>query len=135
MVILPRNQKGGLLIVKSNVLQQSEAFTNYTIPKEGRSMSNPKKSNVFALASNGDNIKQGAGSNHCSVLQESGNIFLSKRIGNTVYCVGVKFCHETKETMQDKILRLVKNDLKIQPPCAKIELPQTGCVLEGGSLL
>jgi len=114
------------------------ALSNYTIPKEGRSMSNPKKSNVFALANNGDNIKQGVGnsqSRHCSVLHESGNIFLSKRIGGTIYRVGVKFCSESKETMQDKILRLVKNDLNILPLCAKIELPQTGCMLEGGSLL
>jgi hypothetical protein len=136
MVTLHQTCEGGLFIGKSNVLQQSEAFTNYTIPKEGRSMSNPKKSNVFALANNGNNIKQGAGNtNHCSVLPEPGNIFLSKRIGGTVYHVGVKFCSESKETMQDKILRLAKNDLKIQPLCAKMELPQTGCVLEGGSLL
>ena len=99
-------------------------------------MSNPKMSNVFALASNGDNIKQGADSNsHCSVLQEPGNIFLSKRIGGTIYRVGVQFCPESKETMQDKILRLVKNDLNVLPLRAKIELPQTGCVLKGGSLL
>ena len=102
-------------------------------------MSNLKKSNVFAIANNGDNIKQGVQSNskksHCPVQSEPGNIFLSKRIGGTIYRVSVQFCPESKETMQDKILRLVKNDLNLLPFRAKIELPQTGRLLEGGSLL
>jgi len=63
---------------------------------------------------------------------------MSKRIGNTLYRVGVHFSPanpENKETLQDKILRLIKNDLNFSPLCAKMELPQTGRLLEGGSLL
>jgi len=130
-------------------------------------MSNLKKSNVFAVANSGDNIREGSqGSicniavsdnsdssrycycndnnsdnnqpNHCPVHPEPGNIFMSKRIGNTLYRVGVHFSPtnpDNKETLQDKILRLIKNDLNLSPLCAKMELPQTGRLLEGGSLL
>ncbi|MCL2222378.1 MAG: transposon-encoded TnpW family protein [Oscillospiraceae bacterium] len=45
------------------------------------------------------------------------------------------FCPDSKETLQDKVLRMVKNDLQFMPLRAKIELPQTGRVLEGGSSL
>jgi len=63
---------------------------------------------------------------------------MSKRVGNTLYHVGVHFNPinpENKETLQDKILRLIKNDLNFSPLYAKMELPQTGRLLEGGSLL
>ena len=35
----------------------------------------------------------------------------TKRIGNTVYRVGVHYSSTSKETMGDKITRLVKNDI------------------------
>lgn len=101
-------------------------------------MSNLKKSNVLAAASNGDNIKGVQGNSqqsHCPVHQEPGNIFLSKRIGSTTYRVAVQFAPESKETLQDKILRLVKNDLNLLPFRAKMALPQTGGLSGGGSLL
>lgn len=34
----------------------------------------------------------------------------TKRIGHTVYSVGVHFSNKSGETAQDKILRLVKNE-------------------------
>jgi len=34
----------------------------------------------------------------------------TKRIGSTVYNVGVYFKQDAKETMEDKILRLIRND-------------------------
>jgi hypothetical protein len=71
----------------------------------------------------------------CPVRSEPGNIFLSKRIGSTTYRVGVHFNPASKETLQDKILRLVKNDLNLTPPCVKMGSPQTGGMLEGDSLL
>ena len=60
---------------------------------------------------------------------ESG-AFLSKRIGGTTYYVSVHFNPTSTETMQDKILRLVKNDLNLAPLCATMKLPQTGHLLE-----
>jgi hypothetical protein len=33
-----------------------------------------------------------------------------KRIGSTNYCVSVHFSKTSKETMDDKILRLIKNE-------------------------
>ena len=35
----------------------------------------------------------------------------TKRIGSTVYNVGIYFKQDAKETMEDKIFRLVKNEL------------------------
>jgi len=63
-----------------------------------------------------------------------GNTFFIKRIGGTTYHVGVCFNSAGTETMQDKILRLAKNDLNFSPICATINLLQTGRLLEGGSL-
>ena len=34
----------------------------------------------------------------------------TKRIGSTVYKVGIYFKQDAKETMEDKIIRLVKNE-------------------------
>ena len=69
------------------------------------------------------------------------------KIGSTLYRVGVFFDEEATETMQDKVLRLVKsevfcgesrenprNDLTLKAERATMESPQTGRLLEGGSL-
>ena len=58
---------------------------------------------------------------------------MSKRIGGTTYHVSAIFNPASTETLQDKILRLVKNDLNLAPLRATMELPQTGRLLEGGS--
>ena len=50
---------------------------------------------------------------------------MRKRIGSTVYEVRVRFNPDAKETMEDKILRLIRNDgLANQPECGIMELPQ-----------
>jgi hypothetical protein len=39
-----------------------------------------------------------------------GKGFIKKRIGNTIYAVAVYFSEKSKESMDDKILRLAKYD-------------------------
>lgn len=39
---------------------------------------------------------------------------LVKKIGKTTYMVGVHFSQTSKETMDDKVARLVKNDIRSQ---------------------
>ncbi len=39
---------------------------------------------------------------------------MQKRIGSTTYTVSVHFSQNSKETMNDKILRLIKNDTSAQ---------------------
>jgi hypothetical protein len=38
-----------------------------------------------------------------------------KRIGSTLYKVAIHQSHISKETLEDKILRLAKNDINITP--------------------
>ena len=61
-------------------------------------------------------------------------LFMRKRIGSTVYEVSARFNPEAKETINDKILRLIKNDLNSTAARATIILPQTGWLPERGSL-
>lgn len=61
-------------------------------------------------------------------------VTMRKRIGSTVYEVRVRFNPDAKETMDDKILRLVRNDLNTPPRDAKMALPQTGRLPERGSI-
>ena len=39
-------------------------------------------------------------------------VMLRKRIGSTMFNVNVRFSETNKETMQDKILRLIENEVK-----------------------
>ena len=41
-------------------------------------------------------------------------IVLRKRIGSTAYLVSVHFSQTSKETLEDKILRLIKNDSELR---------------------
>lgn len=43
---------------------------------------------------------------------------MTKRIGSTTYKVNVHFSRTSKETMGDKILRLIENDVPQPPPPA-----------------
>jgi len=71
---------------------------------------------------------------------ETGTI--RKKIGNTVYRVSVHFSNTSKERIEDKILRMARNDLSyftknsldFTEKCGIIDSPQTGRLLEGGSL-
>jgi hypothetical protein len=58
----------------------------------------------------------------------------TKRIGSTVYQVGLYFNEEAKETMDEKILRLIKNDLNFSSKHGIIGIPQTGRLPERSSL-
>ena len=63
--------------------------------------------------------------------------FIRKKIGNTVYKVSVHFNDRSKENIEDKILRLAKNDaeniLQSTRICDIMELPQTGRLPERSS--
>ncbi|MCL2817722.1 MAG: transposon-encoded TnpW family protein [Clostridiales bacterium] len=63
----------------------------------------------------------------------AGPLTMRKRIGSTVYEVNVYFNPDAKETINDKILRLIKNDLHPAASDATIGLPQTGWLPEGSS--
>ena len=68
---------------------------------------------------------------------------IRRKIGNTVYLVSVHFSETSKENLGDKLLRMAKNDLteftpnslKFTEKCGIVEVPQTGRLLEGGSLI
>ena len=52
-------------------------------------------------------------------------VFLTRHIGKTTYKVRVYLSETAEETMEDKILRLIRNDgLANQPECGIMELPQ-----------
>ena len=75
--------------------------------------------------------------------QTTGEGFIKRKIGNTIYRVAVRYSETSNEHLEDKLLRLAKNDLADfsknslanANKCGIIELPQTGRLLEGGSLL
>jgi len=58
----------------------------------------------------------------------------SQRIGSTTYRVALYFPEQETETLEDKILRLIKNDLNYQTDNGTIGLLQTGRLPDGGSL-
>jgi len=51
---------------------------------------------------------------------------MRKRIGSTVYEVNVTCNPDARETMSEKILRLIKNDLHFSPRPATIKMLQAG---------
>lgn len=57
-----------------------------------------------------------------------------QRIGRATYRVAIHFPCEEGETLEAKILRLIKNDLRLQAESATMESLQTGQLPEGGSL-
>ena len=58
----------------------------------------------------------------------------TKRIGSTVYNVGLYFNENATETMEDKILLLIKNEWNCSQKYGIIELPQTGRLPERSSV-
>lgn len=59
-------------------------------------------------------------------MTRSENIsYMTKRVGNTTYKVKVVFNENSTETMEDKIIRIIRNDLLAnEEKCSIIELPQ-----------
>jgi hypothetical protein len=43
---------------------------------------------------------------------EAEPVMLKKRIGSTDYIVAVRFCQSGKETVEDKILRLIESEVQ-----------------------
>jgi len=70
-------------------------------------------------------------------LSKNTSHFIRKKIGNTTYKVSVHFNDRSKENIEDKILRLAKNDaeniLQSQRVCDIMEVPQTGRLPERSS--
>ena len=65
---------------------------------------------------------------------KSGAATMRKRIGSTVFDVTIYFDQNAKETMNEKILRLIENDLNLTASNAMLYLPQTGRLPETSSL-
>jgi len=59
---------------------------------------------------------------------------LQRRIGSTLYRVRARFSETNKETLDDKILRLLKNDLNFPSSYATMNTLQTGWLPERSSL-
>ena len=58
-------------------------------------------------------------------MADKNAVFLTRHIGKTTYKVRVYLSETAEETMEDKILRLIRNDgLANQPKCGIMELPQ-----------
>ena len=76
--------------------------------------------------------------NQTVAMTQGGSAFaepinMRKRIGSTVYEVRIHFNQDAKETVEEKILRLMKNDLHLSAEPVKMELPQIGRLSERSS--
>jgi len=58
---------------------------------------------------------------------------MQMRVGSTLYLVNIHFSETAAETMDDKILRMIRNDLNCTPKDAKMALPQTDRLPERSS--
>ena len=65
------------------------------------------------------------------VHAESLNV--QKRIGSTVYEIEVYVKNDTAESIQEKIMRLIRNDLNLTAENDNIMMPQTGRLPERSS--
>lgn len=58
-------------------------------------------------------------------MTENKNVFLTRHIGRTTYRVRVHLSETAEETMEDKILRLIRNDgMTNGPDCGILDVPQ-----------
>jgi len=69
-----------------------------------------------------------------SATRAPGPFVLQRRIGSTLYRTRAYFSESSKETVDDKILRLLKNDLNLAPSRATMNTLQTGRLPEGRTL-
>ena len=67
------------------------------------------------------------------IQRDAGTSRFSKRIGSSLYKVSVHFSQDSKETIDDKIFRLAKNELNFPHKCATIKRLQTGQLSGRGS--
>ena len=57
--------------------------------------------------------------------QNTNSTIMTRRIGNTTYKVRAFFKEDESETMEDKILRLIRREGLASPQnCGKIDMPQ-----------
>ncbi len=60
-------------------------------------------------------------------IRPSNTFSLSRRIGSTTYKVTIHFSNDATETMEDKILRLIRNEATTDgPECGIIDVSQMG---------
>jgi hypothetical protein len=62
------------------------------------------------------------------------SLVLFRRIGSTTYRVGIYFNPAAKETLNEKVCRLLKNDLHSPPANATMEPLQAARLSERGTL-
>lgn len=56
---------------------------------------------------------------------ENNYTYVTRRIGSTTYRVKIVFCDSEQETMEDKVLRMIRNEvLENGPECGIMEAPQ-----------
>jgi len=60
-------------------------------------------------------------------------IIIQRKIGSTTYRVNVHFNQNAKESLEEKVLRLIKNDLHFQSKYGKMESLQAGWLPERSS--
>ena len=59
------------------------------------------------------------------IITNSRYTYLTRRVGSTTYKIRVHFSESGQETMEDKIIRLIRNDaLDSKAECGIMELPQ-----------
>ena len=57
-----------------------------------------------------------------------------QRIGSTVFTVNIIFKEDGKETLEDKMFRMMQSDLTSERFCGKITVPQADALPERGSV-
>ena len=55
--------------------------------------------------------------NTATTATEQTSPVIVRKIGKTTYMVGIHFGQTSKETMDDKVLRLIKNDIRNAAMC------------------
>ncbi len=60
-------------------------------------------------------------------------LILHRRIGSTTYRARIYFSPEAKERMDEKVMRLIRNDLKLTPGHGNMGLSQAGRLFERSS--
>jgi len=60
-------------------------------------------------------------------------LVLYRRIGSTLYRVGIHFNQSAKETLNEKICRLLKNELQSASAGATMKSLQAGCLSGRGA--
>ncbi len=65
--------------------------------------------------------------------QYSKSAVMRRRIGSTVYLINAYVKNDAAETIEQKVLRLVKNDLQHAPDHAKMSTLQAGWLSERSS--